>query len=409
MADSGTGTADDFRLRDVALSAYGPTIVSSTGHGAVMPILALRARDLGADVSTAAAVVALLGIGMLLASLPASALVARIGERRALVYAGIVDTVAMLVGAVAGSVWLLCASVVVSGMTWTTFLMARQGFMIDVVPISHRARALSTLGGSHRVGVFVGPLIGAAVIAVGDLSAVFVFGAISAAGAAALAWRMPDVGSERREAQRERGHLSVWRVLAEHRRTLVTLGSVVVVISASRSVRNGLIPLWADHVGISPSTTSLIFALAGAIDILFFYPGGWLMDHRGRTVVAVPVVLTVGIAALLLPLATEAWSVALVVVLIAAGNGLGSGIVMTLGADAAPVEGRAQFLGGWRLCGDIGLSGGPFVVSAIAAFAPLALACVVVGLLGLAGTAWTGYWVSREDDRLREAAGTPGG
>ena len=95
-------TSTDFRLRDVALTAYGPTIVSSTGHGAVMPVLALRARDLGADVSTAAAWSPLLGIGMLVASLPASALVARIGERRALVYAGLVDAVAMLLGAVAG-------------------------------------------------------------------------------------------------------------------------------------------------------------------------------------------------------------------------------------------------------------------------------------------------------------------
>ncbi|MDO9456652.1 MFS transporter [Nocardioides sp.] len=393
----------DFRLRDVALSAYGPTIVSSTGHGAVMPILALRARDLGADVSTAAAIVALLGIGMLVASLPASAIVARIGERKALVYAGVLDAGAMLLGAVAGSVVLLGVSVVVSGMTWTTFLMARQGFMIDVVPMSHRARALSTLGGSHRVGVFVGPLIGAGLIALGSLGAVFVFAAVAALAAAALASTMPDPGSERRGAQRERGHLGVWQVLRQHRRTLVTLGVVVVVISASRSVRNGLLPLWADHVGISPSTTSLIFALAGAVDILFFYPGGWLMDRRGRTVVAVPVVLTVAVAALLLPLATSAWSVAAVVVLIAVGNGLGSGIVMVLGADAAPVEGRAQFLGGWRLCGDIGLSGGPLVVSAVAAVAPLAVACVTIGLLGLAGTAWTGFWVGREDQRIRSS------
>ena len=73
-----------FRLRDVALAAYGPTAVNATGHGAVMPVLALRARELGADVSTAALVVALLGVGMLVASLPAGALVARIGERRTL-------------------------------------------------------------------------------------------------------------------------------------------------------------------------------------------------------------------------------------------------------------------------------------------------------------------------------------
>ena len=78
-----------FRLRSVALSAYGPTVVNALGHGAVLPVLALRARDLGADVPTAALVVALLGVGQLLTSLPAGALVARVGERRALVLAGL--------------------------------------------------------------------------------------------------------------------------------------------------------------------------------------------------------------------------------------------------------------------------------------------------------------------------------
>ena len=398
--------APEFRLRDVALTAYGPTIVSSTGHGAVMPILALRARDLGADVSTAAAVVALLGLGMLVASLPAGALVARIGERRALVISGVVDAVAMVVAALAGSTLLLGAAVVLSGMTWTTFLMSRQGFMIDVVPLSHRARSLSTLGGSHRVGVFVGPLVGAALISVADLSAVFWFAAVAALAAGALALLMPDLGTERRQAQRTTGHLGVLHVLLEHRRTLLTLGVAVIVISASRSVRTGLLPLWADHVGISASTTSLIFALAGAIDMLFFYPGGWLMDRRGRAIVAVPVVASVAVAALLLPLATTTLTVAAAFVLIALGNGLGSGVVMTLGADAAPADGRAQFLGGWRLCGDIGLSGGPLVVSAVAAVAPLATACVVIGLLGVAGTGWVGYWVGRSDREARAATGS---
>ena len=34
------------------------------------------------------------------------------------------------------------------------------------------------------------------------------------------------------------------------------------------------------------------------------WPGGWLMDTRGRMVVAVPVVLSMAFACLLLPLAT---------------------------------------------------------------------------------------------------------
>ena len=127
-----------------------------------MPVLALRARELGADVSTAALVVALLGRrACSLASLPAGALVARIGERRTLFLAGLVDAVAMVARrAQPRRCVVLGAAVVLSGMTWTAFLLARQGFMIDAVPVSHRARALSTLGGAHRVGIFVGPAAG---------------------------------------------------------------------------------------------------------------------------------------------------------------------------------------------------------------------------------------------------------
>ena len=92
----------------------------------------------------------------------------------------------------------------------------------------------------------------------------------------------------------------------------------------------------------------------------------------------------------------------MVALLIAAGNGLGSGIVMTIGADTAPVVGRAQFLGGWRLCGDIGGTSGPLAFSALAAVLPLAAACVVVGLVGLAGAGWVGHWTRRLDAGRRE-------
>ncbi|GAB3017437.1 MFS transporter [Nocardioides flavus (ex Wang et al. 2016)] len=401
-----SGTAQEFRFRDIWLVAYGPSIVSAVGHGAIMPVLALRARDLGADVSTAAAIVALTGVGMLLASLPAGALVARIGERRALVATGFVDAAAMAFAALTDTVLGLAFGVLLSGVCWTLFLIARQGFMIDVVPATHRARAMSLLGGSYRVGVLVGPLIGAGLIALTDLTSVFWLGAAMSVLASLLAATMPDLGHEKRAAARASGHLGVWTVIASHRRLLATLGTAVVILGMSRSLRLSLLPLWADHIGLSASTTSLIFAGAAALDVAFMWPGGWLMDTRGRMVVAVPVVLSMAVACLLLPLATSAWSVALVMALIACGNGLGSGIVMTLGADAAPEEGRPQFLGAWRLCGDIGNTGGPLLVSAIAATAPLATACLIVGGLGLAGAGWVGFW-TRRVDRARLALSRP--
>jgi MFS family permease len=391
-----TGGAD-FRLREIALAAYGPSAVSAIGYGAIMPVLALQARALGAEVSTAAFVVALWPLGMLATSLPAGAVVARLGERTTLLLAGLVDAVTMVGAALATSVWQLAVCVALSGAAWTAFLIARQGFLIEAVPVYWRARAMSLLGGTFRIGVLVGPLIGALLISLADLRAVFLLAAATSAAAALLALVMPDLGAESRMAQGEAGHASVRSVLLAHRHTLLTLGVAVIVIGASRSIRASLLPLWADGIGMSASTTSLIFAVAALIDVLFFFPGGWLMDRRGRAVVAVPVVLTVAVACFLLPLTSTAAGVTAVMVLIAVGNGLGSGIVMTLGADSAPEIGRAQFLGGWRLCGDIGNSGGPLLVSAVAAAAPLAAACLVIGVFGLLGTGWVGYWTHRLD------------
>jgi MFS family permease len=383
-----------FRFRDIALAAYGPSIVSAIGHGAVMPVLALRALELGADVPTAAFVVALLGIGSLFASLPAGALVARIGERRALTTVGSLDAFAMAFAALTDSVVALGLAVTFSGMTWTVFMMARQGYMIDAVPLAYRARAMSGLGGSMRVGVFIGPLLGAALIHVGGLTWVFWLAAAMSLSSALLARSMPDFGREHRATA---AHLSVASVLMAHRRTLLTVGVAVVIISATRSLRSSLLPLWAEHVGLAASTTSLIFAAAAAVEIAFFFPGGWLMDNYGRFVVAVPVVATAAMGCLFLPLATTTLAVGGVMVLMAVGNGLGSGIVMTLGADTAPIEGRAQYLGGWRLCGDIGVSGGALLVGAVAAAAPLAAACLVMGAGAAIGTVWVGYFTRRLD------------
>jgi hypothetical protein len=52
--------------------------------------------------------------------------------------------------------------------------------------------------------------------------------------------------------------------------------------------------------------------------------------------VAVPTMIVLGLGFLLLPLTTGPTSVGLVAALMGLGNGISSGIVLTLGADAAP-------------------------------------------------------------------------
>ena len=52
-----------------------------------------------------------------------------------------------------------------------------------------------------------------------------------------------------------------------------------------------VIPLWADHLGLQASVTSLIYGLAAGLEMLVFYPAGHLMDRKVRLWVALPSML----------------------------------------------------------------------------------------------------------------------
>ena len=394
--------SDSFSWRQVAVPVYGPTLLVSIGAGAILPLVALSARDLGASVGIAALVVAMLGIGQLVGDLPAGALAARIGERRALIIACLIDVVALLGAFLAPTVLALSAAVFMAGLANAVFSLARQAYLTAVVPMRIRARAMSTLGGIFRIGSFIGPFVGAIIVTHADIASAYVFAAAMSLAAAGLAALLPDlpVPTAHRGAPRPRtDQLGVLSVLAKHRRILLTLGTGVLVLSAARATRQAIVPLWAEAQGIDAATTSVIFGISAGVDMLLFYPGGAIMDRYGRAAVAVPAMITLGVGFVLLPLTHTALTVGLVACLMGLGNGISSGVVLTLGADAAPVEGRSLFLGGWRLCSDLGNALGPLAIGGISVIATLGLASVVMGVVTWLGSGWLARFVPVRSQR----------
>src|SRR5690606_20479150 len=105
--------------------------------------------------------------------IPAGLLVGRLGERRAMTV-GTGVLIAALAGAVASETPLVFGVFMfVMGCGWSVWLLARLAYVTDVMPIRLRGRALSTLGGVNRIGNFIGPFLGAAVITWMGISGAF--------------------------------------------------------------------------------------------------------------------------------------------------------------------------------------------------------------------------------------------
>lgn len=389
-----SSSSAEFSLRRIALPAFGPSLLFGLGEGAILPIVPLTARELGGSVPMAALIVTLIGLGSLLNNIPASLITMRWGERWAIVAAGIWSALGMALCVGTSHLGLFALGCFMVGMSQSVYNLARQSYMTEAVPIRYRARALSTLGGVMRIGMFAGPFLSAAAVHAFGLGAAYAVGIVAVLGAAAVGARIPDLEPPPpAPGQAEPATITLRSTLRDHHRVFLTLGIGVVLVSAVRASRQAVIPLWADHLGLAPAAASLIYGLAGGIDMLVFYPAGKVMDHKGRRAVAVPSMLVMGAAMLLMPLTTGFVTLLIAALAIGFGNGIGSGLIMTLGADHSPRHGRAHFLGVWRLMSDIGSSCGPALLSFLAASLSLAAGIAATGLIALAAAGTLAYWI----------------
>ncbi len=390
---------------------YLPTLLFSLGEGAVVPLIPVIASSRGATLASAGLIASALVVGQLCGNIPAGWLVSRAGERVTMVIAGTVSLVGVVGSALAPSLALFSVAVFVVGMSAAAFGLARHAFMTTRVPLEFRARALSLLGGSFRAGMFVGPFVTAGLLAlfhtetaalwffVACLAALIVlvlFGPDperqTAAGGAASG-RVEDTADDSGEVVSgsvptlER--TGVFRTMWRNRGVLSRLGLSAACLSAVRSARQVVLPLWGVSIGLDASSIALVVGVSGAIDFALFYASGQVMDRFGRLWAALPAMVLMGSGFLVLSLTHEAETKVLWFGMIAAvlgvGNGLSSGILLTLGADVAPQDEPAAFLGSWRTLSDAGGALAPLVFSGIAAISSLAAGAAAMGVIGAIG------------------------
>ncbi|GAA1860733.1 MFS transporter [Microbacterium koreense] len=386
---------------------YLPMLLAQIGVGALIPIIPHAAVTLGATLAIAGVMSALLPAARAAFDIPGGTLLARIGLRRTMLAACAIAVVAYAVAALHLSIWLLAVAIAVVGLSSASLLVATQTALNALVPANRHASTMAALSAVVSVGGIAGPLIGSAIIGASSIWVVMWFCAAATVLAAVAIVLSPLL----RQAEASTGERVATRtVLARNRAVLSTVGLGVFFGCVLRGVPQMGLPLWTEHLGFDPATTSLVYAIfAGGV--LAGTPVSAFLARRFGRLTPLTITLT-GSAALTVVLVFTHATVDVTVCAGALGVliGIGSGLFLTMATDVVH-EDQAEFFGVWRVLIDGGLTAAPILL-AVASAASLLAGGLVLGAAmavpsGILIARFLPRYTPQASRRARRAAGLP--
>ena len=370
------------------LPLYLPGFLFSFSYSLLIPVLPIYAQTFDISYGLVGLVLAADSLGMLLGDLPAGMLMRRLGQKSSMM-AGLILTGASTAAIFwAPSIPVIIIMRMLAGLGTSLFSVSRHYFLVEKAPQASRGRIISLFGGVVRAGRMAGPVAGGTIAALFGLRASFLaFGAACLLALIIVIKFLPHV-----EVEQQGKNPSTRSAIADFRamfklqaRSLFTAGPGYLFMQLIRSGPPVIIPLYAANLlGLTVQDIGIIMGVSSTLDMLLFYPTGILMDRRGRkyAIISSCLLQAVGLAAV--PF-TEGYGTLLAAGLTwGLGNGLGAGVMLTLGSDLAPLKGRSEFLGAWTLVGDIGSTSGPLAIGQLADVIPLPFTAWAVAGAGLA-------------------------
>ena len=180
--------------------------------------------------------------------------------------------------------------------------------------------------------------------------------------------------------------ISMKTILYENSSTIAKGSVAIISLGLVRQGRQLILPLWGAHLGMSVDEIGYVIGAASGVDMLMFLPVGYVLDKWGRKWMAVPSCMLVAIGLFLIPISDNLWTFSAIAIFTGFANGLGSGAMMTLGADLAPPKYSGEFLGIWKLLGDTSSSAAPILIGQIAGIFTLGFSSAFIGFIGVLGS-----------------------
>ena len=381
-------------LRGLILPLYLPGFMVLIGQGMYALTVPFYAKSFDVSFILINVAIMLTPFGNLVGNLPAGYLLSRIVPWKVMILGSSILGLSSIANGVLDAYPALLALRFVGGFGLALAFLSRLTFVAETVPAIHRGRASAMFGGTMRLGLFTGPMLGGFVGDRFGLLATFHVAGVLALLAAGLMLVIdepsrPHSGREGRSGMFGLGALHLFRP-----RAVLAACSAQILGQLIRAARLSIVPLFAAVVlELDVATAGVIIGVSGAVDMAMFPISGYVMDRFGRRYNSIPSFTLMTAGMVVLALASSAEMLWIAALMLGLGNGLGSGFMMTLGADLAPEGSKGEFLGLWRFIGNFGNSSGPLFVGAVADLVGLNLAAAMAAGFGVAAVLMLGLVV----------------
>lgn len=367
---------------------YGATFFSGA-WAMVIPTIPVLAKAFGVSGGGAAQVITAFALGKMIGTLIGGIVYDRQGTRIGLVHTPLIAALAAFGAVAAPWFWLLLLMGLILGATDTLGAVAREMAAIDQTRADQRGRLISSLHGTHTIGMALCPFLGGWLTEAFDYRAAFLGYGIVSGLSVILGLRIPPSAAEARATDKSknavksrsfaaigqgvRGLLDLYReIRPELRSTYLSIVFATMVNQSQRIIVQSMLPLYATvFLDLSPSQVGMLFTISGVVVFSVMIPAGYLMDRVGRKWCTVPSTGVPALVFILIPLTTSFLQLAILIGCAGIAQGLSLGSLATSTYDVAPPHVRGRLQAMRRVVAELGSGAAPMIAGFLAnAFNP---------------------------------------
>jgi MFS family permease len=395
MADSAS-TSNSRSL----IALYVSTFLSGA-WAMIIPTIPVLAEAFGVSAGGAAQVITAFAFGKMGGTVIGGVLLDRKGTRFSIVGSALVAAVAAFGATFSPWFWLLLCIGFILGATDTLGAAAREIAAIDQVTSQQRGRLISSLHGTHSIGMAICPFVGGWLTELFDFRAAYFGYAIFSAISVFLGTLVADTPGEMRDPVAAQGRANGWgfaglkariagvaelyhEIRPDLRSTYCSIVFATMVNQSQRILVQSMLPLYAVHsLQLSPSQVGTLFTISGAVVFTVMIPAGFLMDRVGRKWCTVPSTGIPALTFLMIPHTSSFIQLALLIGISGVAQGLSLGSLATATYDVVPPQVRGRLQAIRRTVAELGSGMAPLIAGYLAnqfnpgvpflAYAPLLL------------------------------------